>query len=428
LALQGEAACYYHDKQFDMAAPMLERIASIERTIHGNEDVRYGWALMNLSDVYRKLSRHDKSETYYDKCVQIFRKVNIERILAEQQSRGTLTPAVQAAVYKHMFGRRENENLADSEVALQGHRNIDHAMQCLPSERSLAKSGPWILISSDQIDPPAWLWLKPTISQKATIVCIHGLGLNARTFEALAKQLTPRGFTVLAMDMRGFGTYASAKGKEQLDFEGSFDDLATVLGDIRRDRPNEQIFILGESMGGAIALQFTAKHPELVDGLICSVPAGTRYKQKKTELRVAVRLVKAKNKPFDIGRQIVSQATQKESLKSAWQNDPFNRLQLTPKELIEFQSFMAKNKSAATKIKNRPVIFFQGGQDKLVKAQGTVEIFKEVASADKDLVVLGSSEHLIFEEGQFGPAVVYGVVGWMLAHLEDQDKLTATKL
>jgi esterase/lipase len=138
-----------------------------------------------------------------------------------------------------------------------------------------------------------------------------------------------------------------------------------------------------------------------------------------------VRLVKAKNKPFDIGHQIINQATGNEDLKQEWANDPFNRLALSPKELVDFQAFMNQNKSAAAKIKNLPVLFFQGGQDKLVKAEGTMQIFNEIPSKDKDLVLIGSSEHLIFEEGQFGLAVVNGVTGWILAHLPEQDKITA---
>lgn len=425
-ALQGEAACYYHDKQYDQAAPILERLADIDCTIHGSTDVRYGWALLNLSDVYRKLGQHDKAGPIYEKCVQIFRRVNIERILAEEEAKGNMTPEVRGRIFRHMFGHLEDEKIEDLQSDIEQHRKTAKAMICRPSEKSLAKMGPWNLVTTDRIDPPAWLWMNPRVRQRATLVCVHGLGLNARTYEAFARAISRRGITVLALDMRGFGTYASLKGKDRADFEGSLEDLTTILTSMRRGRSGTPTFILGESMGGAIALQFAAKHPELIDGLICSVPSGSRYKAKKTDLKVAVKFLADANKPFDIGKEIVNQATAKDSLKRAWENDPFNRLELTPKELVEFQSFMNQNKSAANKIKDRPVLFFQGAQDKLIKTEGTVGIFKEIASQDKDLVVLGTSEHLIFEEGQFGPSVVFGVLGWVLAHIPDQEKWTAS--
>jgi alpha-beta hydrolase superfamily lysophospholipase len=433
LALKGEAACCYRNKQYDKATPLIERIADLECTIHGNNDVRYGWALLNLSDVYRKLGQHDKADRCYAKCVQIFRRINIERILAEQESKGKLTTDVEATVYRRMFGHVENENIQDLQTEVEQHRQsmkAKKAMLCLPSEKSLAKVGPWNFTSTDQIDPPVWMWTDPRVKRRATLVCVHGLGLNARTYEAFARAIAPRGFATLALDMRGFGTYATLKGKDRADFEGSLEDLQAVLKTMRTDKSKTPIFILGESMGGAIALQFTARNPNLVDGLICSVPAGTRYKSKKTDLKVFFGLLKGANKPFNIGKEVINQATAKEGLKEEWENDPFNRLELTPKELVSFQQFMNQNKSAASKIKDRPVIFFQGGQDKLVKAQGTLNIFKEVAAPDKDLVLLGSSEHLIFEEGQFEPSVIYGVVGWVLSHIMDQENLnmsTASK-
>ncbi|PWT95864.1 MAG: hypothetical protein C5B53_10665 [Candidatus Melainabacteria bacterium] len=425
LALQGEAACLYRDKQYKEAVPVLERIAEMQATMHGSTDVRYGWALLNLSDVYRKVGQIDKANSTFDGSVQIFRKINIERILSEYANKGTLSDKEQTRIYKHMFGHIDNERLEDVRACVEANiarrKKTTGLMQCLPSEKSLAKPGPWNLVTTDQIDPPVWLWMDPHIRRRATLVCIHGLGLNSRTFEKFARAIAPRGFYTLSADMRGFGSYATLKGKDRADFEGSLEDLSTILKTVRAENTSAPIFILGESMGGAIALQFTAKYPELVDGLICSVPAGTRYKNKKTSLEVFVRLLRGANKPFNIGKEVVSQATAKDSLQKEWENDPFNRLELTPKELVDFQLFMNQNKTAATKIKNRPVIFFQGGQDKLVKAKGTVDIFKEVASTDKDLVFLGSSEHLIFEEGQFDPSVVYGVVGWMLAHIPDSD-------
>jgi pentatricopeptide repeat protein len=431
LALQGEAACLYRNKQYSEAIPVIERIAEMQATIYGSTDVRYGWALQNLSDVYRKVGQIEKANATFDGCVQIFRKINIERILSEQTDKGKLSDKEQTRIYKHMFGHVNNEKLEDVRAAVEAniarHHKTTELMQCLPSEKSLAKPGPWNLVTTDQIDPPVWLWMDPHIRRRATLVCVHGLGLNSRTYEKFAKAIAARGFYTLAADMRGFGSYATSKGKDRADFEGSIEDLSTILKTVRAENSAAPIFILGESMGGAIALQFTAKHPELVDGLICSVPAGTRYKGKKTSLEVFVRLLKGANKPFNIGKEVISQATAKDSLQKEWENDPFNRLELTPKELVDFQLFMNQNKAAANKIKDRPVIFFQGGQDKLVKAKGTVDIFKEVASQDKDLVFLGSSEHLIFEEGQFDSSVVYGVVGWMLAHIPDADNTMANR-
>ena len=76
-------------------------------------------------------------------------------------------------------------------------------------------------------------------------------------------------------------------------------------------------------------------------------------------------------------------------------------MSLTPKELLQFQLFMNQNLARVRQITNVPVLFVQGYSDRLVKPQGTLELFRACGSRDKDMVMIGSKEHLIFEEGQF---------------------------
>jgi alpha-beta hydrolase superfamily lysophospholipase len=171
-------------------------------------------------------------------------------------------------------------------------------------------------------------------------------------------------------------------------------------------------------MGGAIALQVAADHAQIIDGLVCSVPSGSRFAAASTDVDVAFHLLANKNKPFDIGSRIVKQATKAESLRETWEKDPEARLQLSPLELLQFQRFMDRNLKAAERLKNLPVIIFQGYGDKLVRPEGTLGLYNALATEDKDLVFVGHSEHLIFEEGQFKPAVVRGLYGWLTSHLK----------
>lgn len=419
VALEGLGACYYHNHDYKQAEPVLRQLTDLERTIYGDDDVRYAWSLTTLSDICHKLGKNDESASLYSHAVWIFRKTNEDRILSELEQKGTISQPVRDNLKKYVLGksgtRKANANNNEANSTLP-------VLTCLPTDRSLAKLGPWNLVTSDQISPPGWVWIDPTVQQKAIVVCIHGLGLNARSYEAFAKTIAPAGFMTIAFDVRGFGSYLASKARDKVDFNGCLQDLSTVLKEIHEDNPDMPLFVLGESMGGGIALQLTALHPELVTGLICSVPAGNRYKSSSTNLEVAVRLVKGRNTPFDIGSKIVNQATSKSSVKVAWQSDPFDRLKLSPIELVQFQEFMNQNKNAAGKIKDTPVIIFQGVQDKLVKQAGTLQIFKELSTTDKDMVLVGSLEHLIFEANEFSKPVVSGVIGWMTSHLPEQNK------
>src|SRR5262249_14728021 len=147
--------------------------------------------------------------------------------------------------------------------------------------------------------------------------------------------------------------------------------------------PGLPFILMGESMGGAIALRFASEHPEMIDGLISSVPAGERFQQKKTDLKVAVEMLKGPNKQFDIGQSIVKQATKNEKLRNDWASDPLDRMDLSPKDLMHFQKFMNENHDAAKSITSLPVLFVQGTRDRLVKPEGTWDLFNQLSTGNK---------------------------------------------
>ena len=177
-------------------------------------------------------------------------------------------------------------------------------------------------------------------------------------------------------------------------------------------------------MGGAIALRACSMFPDIIDGLISSVPSGERFQQKKTDLKVALEFLKGRHKQHDIGTQIINQATVgMPEEKEDWASDPLDRLDLSAEQLIQFQKFMNDNHDAAKLITKTPTLMLQGTLDTLVKPEGTWEIFNDIASRQKTFVAL-PSEHLIIEEGQarssqYDNKTAQMVSGWMFSNAPD---------
>lgn len=69
---------------------------------------------------------------------------------------------------------------------------------------------------------------------------------------------------------------------------------------------------------------------------------------------------------------------------------------MSPKELIKFAVFMRTTKKECENIKI-PAFLVQGLKDRLVKPNGTYDLFDAIQADDKDMFILGTSEHLIFE-------------------------------
>lgn len=274
---------------------------------------------------------------------------------------------------------------------------------------------------------PFSCWIDPLNPPRAALLCIHGLGLNSDAYRNFGLRMSRRGVATYAIDVRGFGTWMKGKGTSELDFTGTIEDVEDMIDDIRKLHPGLPVFLLGESMGGAIALRVASLHPEMVSGLISAVPAGDRFQQKKQELRVAVRSLAGPGRQFNIGSAIVEQATNNKVLAAVWESDPLNRMNLSPAQLMHFQRFMNENIEAARKIKTIPVLVVQGTLDKLVRPEGTWQIFTALAINDKALIAF-PSEHLIFEytraKSDFEAAKAAQVAAnWIYEHIPDNEKV-----
>jgi alpha-beta hydrolase superfamily lysophospholipase len=268
-----------------------------------------------------------------------------------------------------------------------------------------------------KIEVPCRAWTPKNVQPKAVLLCVHGLGLNSASYQEFAKQMVKEGIGVFAVDVRGFGTWMQLKGKQKCDFESCISDVEQALRVLHTVYPNKPIFVLGESMGGAIAMRVTADHPDLVDGLISCVPSGDRFHKTKNQLRVALHLITLRgNKDIDVGTGVIEDATENEALRAKWKDDPLNRLKLSSKELMHFQSFMNDNHETAKRINSTPVLFVVGLGDKLVKPKGTIELYEEVSSEDKQMATIKNAEHLIFENHQISAELKGLIVHWLLKH------------
>jgi pimeloyl-ACP methyl ester carboxylesterase len=93
------------------------------------------------------------------------------------------------------------------------------------------------------------------------IICLHAIGHGARDFEDLSRRLSPD-YRVIALDFPGQGNSGSdsqpASGTRYTQLlEGFVDQL-----DIR------SATLLGNSIGGAVAVRYAHTHPDRVDALV----------------------------------------------------------------------------------------------------------------------------------------------------------------
>ncbi len=263
---------------------------------------------------------------------------------------------------------------------------------------------------------PCMVWIDKQ-APRVAMLCIHGFGLHKGTYDAFANEMAKLGVATYAIDVRGFGAWVR-KGKNRIDFNGTMSDIGLALNEIHRLHPDLKIIVLGESMGGAIAMKTAEMYPDLVYGLISSVPAGDRFDKADSEMGVVKHVfLHGFNAPLDVGPAIVGRATKKDALKQTWLNDPLTRTEVSANELIAFKNFMNSTFDMAPRIKNTRVLFIQGSNDRLVRPAGTFKLFGSLATPHREIVLSKTAEHLIFEDGQFNAQDLNFVSKWISANV-----------
>ncbi|QQK74452.1 alpha/beta hydrolase [Salicibibacter cibarius] len=95
-----------------------------------------------------------------------------------------------------------------------------------------------------------------------TLVLLHGMGNNSKSWKSQLDMLK-HSFTVIAWDAPGYGLSSDPKEEFQ-----TFTDFAVVLKKFLDAMSLTRVYVLGHSMGAAIALELYNISPNAIKGLI----------------------------------------------------------------------------------------------------------------------------------------------------------------
>lgn len=138
-----------------------------------------------------------------------------------------------------------------------------------PTQPPLIKSDAFLPGDGAQLPLRGWL---PKGKPRAVVVALHGFNDYGNAFEMPARTFAARGIAVYAYDQRGFGGSTQPgiwAGEENLT-----SDAKQMVKAAQARWPGVPVFLLGESMGGAVAIAaMTEPGAPKVHGVILSAPA-----------------------------------------------------------------------------------------------------------------------------------------------------------
>ncbi|EGD77593.1 hypothetical protein PTSG_08690 [Salpingoeca rosetta] len=112
---------------------------------------------------------------------------------------------------------------------------------------------------------------------KPLVVCLHGISAEGAAYLKLAEELVPLGYQCLLPDLYGRG-FTDAPAKHVYNdvhlFTSQVAELLLAVAEETDYQSAKGIYLIGSSMGGAIAAKFAHMHPRLVKKLVLVCPAG----------------------------------------------------------------------------------------------------------------------------------------------------------
>ncbi len=113
-------------------------------------------------------------------------------------------------------------------------------------------------------------------TNKPLILCIHGINSNNYTWTEFAKKCNKLGYPVLCPDLYGRGLSEGAGVKNNLDlFVSQLDELIIYIYSTHSNlNLSNGVYVIGMSLGGAIAAGFTSKYSNIVRKTVLVAPAG----------------------------------------------------------------------------------------------------------------------------------------------------------
>jgi alpha-beta hydrolase superfamily lysophospholipase len=234
------------------------------------------------------------------------------------------------------------------------------------------------VIAADGARLPMRIWA-PAEQPTAVVVAVHGFNDYSHSFEGVGQFLSERGIAVYAYDQRGFGQAPHPgywPGQKAM-----IDDLVAAASLIAQRHPGVPLYIMGESMGGAVTMVTMARSsPDLpkISGIILVAPAVWSRDDLGLLPRVAL-WVSTKLLPWMklTGQGLDISPTDNDAILRELSRDPLVIKATRADTINGLVNLMSAAKAAAPKL-DVPVLMLYGEHDQVVPAEPSFQVMEDL--------------------------------------------------
>jgi alpha-beta hydrolase superfamily lysophospholipase len=255
---------------------------------------------------------------------------------------------------------------------------------------------------------------RPESPARGVLVNLHGLGDHSGLYPTVVEHFTARGFVVHAPDLRGNG-----RSPGQRAYVARWDifreDLHRYLALVRSEDRGLPLFLLGNSLGGLIVLEYALHYPDGIRGLIAASPPLGRLGVPlhllllgRVMSRIAPRF--ALRTGMDLGGLARDPVVAETVL-----SDPLFHRWGTARLSTEVVGAIERVQAGAPRFP-LPVLVLHGGSDRMVLPDGSRAFIRNVGHPDRQLIEYPAGYHVLFADVE-RERVLTDVERWIVARL-----------
>lgn len=240
------------------------------------------------------------------------------------------------------------------------------------------------------------------------LICIPGMGGEARFFEPLAQTVAQLGIATCALNLRGQGLdpVTSRRGAI-LDLETISREINTFIREMRQAHPAARdLWICGESMGALVVTWMLGhrRFDPVPRGVIFSVPVVELKKPTPWLIRQAVRFFAWSAPTFRLhpslfvsGKSEQLPVTRDQAHLERVRNSPNNIRVFTFRFLAAMGALMDASLQLAPQIET-PSLVLAAGRDVFIRPGQIDHWFQKIGSPDKTLHLYPEAHHLLWND------------------------------
>lgn len=256
-------------------------------------------------------------------------------------------------------------------------------------------------------------WLPPGQPARAVLVNLHGLGDHSGLYPSLANHFPARGIALYAYDMRGNGRSPGQRAYLRR-WDEYRNDLHAFLARMGEWEPNLPVFVLGNSLGGLVVLDYALHYPAGVKGVIAAAPPlGT---VGVPPLLMALGRVMSRIWPrfsLEVGMDL-SGLARDPSVVEAVVADPMFHRRGTARLSTEVTAAIARVQAGAATF-SVPLLILHGSDDRMVPPEGSRRFFAQVRLGDREFREYPGAYHGLFADLNH-QEVLEDVERWIESH------------